>query len=158
LIGYLLNWGLFGVLSMQVYLYYLAFPNDRVGFKAIVYSAYLLEMIQTTLFTRSSFRIFATGFGDPAILDDIGILWFSVPMLSGLVAFSVHTLYAYRIAVISKRKFLPGCVFLLACLAFSASIAVGVEMKDAGFFSHFVDKDSLITVGVCFSYFFIISA
>ncbi|KDR71255.1 hypothetical protein GALMADRAFT_143958 [Galerina marginata CBS 339.88] len=129
-------------------LYYLAFPNDRVGFKAAVYAAYLLEMTQTTLFTRSSFQAFATGFGNPTILDKIDFLWFSVPVISGLVAFVAHSFYAYRIAVFSQKKYLPGCVILLACLSFSASIAVGVEMKDAEFFTHFVKKDSLVTVGI----------
>ncbi|KDR71261.1 hypothetical protein GALMADRAFT_254076 [Galerina marginata CBS 339.88] len=147
-LGYLLNWGLFGVLSMQVYLYYLAFPNDRAGFKTVVYVAYLLETTQTILFTTSSFRTFATGFGNPGILDEIDIVWFSAPIMSGLVAFVAHSFYAYRITFFSKRKYLPGCVILLACLCFSASIAVGVEMKGAGFFSHFLKKNSLVTVGI----------
>ncbi|KDR71281.1 hypothetical protein GALMADRAFT_29342, partial [Galerina marginata CBS 339.88] len=135
IVGYLLNCGLFGVLSVQVYLYYLAFPNDRVGVKAIVYGAYLLETTQTILYMRSSFRTFATGFANPAILDEVDTLWFSVPILSGMVAFVAHTFYAYRIIIFSKGKFLPGCIILLACLAFSASIAVGVEVKRAAFFS-----------------------
>ncbi|KDR71275.1 hypothetical protein GALMADRAFT_30326, partial [Galerina marginata CBS 339.88] len=135
LIGYLLNWGLFGVLSMQVYLYYLAFPNDRVGFKAVVYASYLLETAQTILFTRSSFRTFATGFSDPAILDEVDILWLSVPIMSGMVACLAQVFYAYRIAVLSQKKYLSVLIILLAFLSLGGSLAAVVETKIAVRFS-----------------------
>ncbi|KDR71253.1 hypothetical protein GALMADRAFT_75206, partial [Galerina marginata CBS 339.88] len=114
LIAYLLNWGLFGVLSLQLYLYYLAFPNDRIGFKVIVYGTYLLDATQTFLFTRSAFRTFASGFGDPAVLDEVDILWFS-PILSGLVGFISQALYAYRIAIFSQKQILAGLILLVRC-------------------------------------------
>ncbi|KIL57222.1 hypothetical protein M378DRAFT_88183 [Amanita muscaria Koide BX008] len=42
----LFNWLLYGVLTVQLYLYYLAFPNDRAWTKAAVYTVYVLETIQ----------------------------------------------------------------------------------------------------------------
>lgn len=64
--------------------YYLAFPNDRTIYKALVYGAFLLEATQTFMFTSSAFRTFAIGFGNPDVLDQIDILWFSLPIMSGL--------------------------------------------------------------------------
>lgn len=69
--------------------YYLAFPKDSVMHKTLVYGAFLLEAAQTFLFTSSAFRTFATGFGNPAVLDEVDTLWFSVPIMSGLGTSSV---------------------------------------------------------------------
>ncbi|KDR82133.1 hypothetical protein GALMADRAFT_44609, partial [Galerina marginata CBS 339.88] len=148
LIGYILNWGLFGVLSMQVYVYYLAFPNDRAAYKSLVYGAYLLEAAQTFLFTSSAFRTFAFGFGNPSVLDEVDILWFSVPIMSGLVAFISQAFYAYRITVLAQTKYLSGLIMLLACFSLAGSIALGVETKNAVLFSHLLKKDSFTTAGI----------
>jgi len=148
LIGYILNWGLFGVLSMQVYVYYLAFPKDRAAYKALVYGAFLLEATQTFLFTSSAFRTFATGFGNPAVLDQVDILWFSVPIMSGLVAFIAQGFYAYRITVLAQTKYIAGLIMLLSSLQLGGSIANGVDTKRAVLFSHFLKRDSFITAGI----------
>ncbi|KDR81086.1 hypothetical protein GALMADRAFT_136142 [Galerina marginata CBS 339.88] len=147
LAAYLLNWALFGVLSMQVYMYYLAFPNDRVGSKTLVYAAYLLISAQTLLYTRSAFRMFVLGFGNPAVLDEVDILWLS-PVLSGLVAFLWQAFYAYRIALFSRKLHFPVFIMLIACLSLAGSIAVAVDMKRSGLFSHFLEKFSYIVSGV----------
>ncbi|KDR67183.1 hypothetical protein GALMADRAFT_258571 [Galerina marginata CBS 339.88] len=148
LIGYILNWGLFGVLSMQVYVYYLAFPKDRNAYKALVYGSYLLEAAQTFLFTSSAFRTFALGFGNPAVLDEVDILWFSVPIMSGMVAFVSQTFYAYRISVLAQTKYLAILIMLFACLSLAGSIALGVETKKAVHFSRLLQKNSFTTAGI----------
>lgn len=66
--------------------YYLAFPRDPVRHKALIYGLFLLEAAQTFLLTSSAFRSFATGFGNPNMLDEIDIMWFTVPILGGLGA------------------------------------------------------------------------
>ncbi|KDR72270.1 hypothetical protein GALMADRAFT_253096 [Galerina marginata CBS 339.88] len=148
LIGYILNWGLFGVLSMQVYVYYLAFPKDRAPFKALVCGAYLLEATQTFLFTTSAFRTFAFGFGNPAILNEVDILWFSVSIMGGMVAFVAQSFYAYRIMVLSSSKIVAGLIMLLACFSLAGAIAIGVQTKNAVLFSNLPGRSSFITAGI----------
>ncbi|KAK0446133.1 hypothetical protein EV421DRAFT_1932795 [Armillaria borealis] len=48
IVACLLNWGLFGTLSVQLYLYYLAFPNDRRFTKHLVYGIYVIEFVSLT--------------------------------------------------------------------------------------------------------------
>lgn len=62
----------------------MAFPKDRMGHKSVVYGTFLLESVQTFLFTSSAFKTFATGFGNPSALDKVDILWFSMFMMSGM--------------------------------------------------------------------------
>ncbi|KDR70542.1 hypothetical protein GALMADRAFT_18588, partial [Galerina marginata CBS 339.88] len=107
LIGHLLHWGIFGVLSMQVYMYYLAFPNDSGRIRLLVGVVYLFETAQLFILTQSAFIAFAEGFGNLLMMDRIGTIWFSVPIMGGIVAFTVQSFYAYRVSVLSKSVIVP---------------------------------------------------
>lgn len=52
--------------------------------KIIVTTVYVLELAQTVLSTRDSFRNFGTGWGDMNDLNTVGWLWFSVPVLGSI--------------------------------------------------------------------------
>ncbi|KAF9479831.1 hypothetical protein BDN70DRAFT_664704 [Pholiota conissans] len=148
LIAYMLNWGLYGVLSLQVYLYYLAFPRDRLGNKALVYGTYLLETAQVIIFTANGFQTFAVGFGNPQVLNGVQTFWFAAPMLTGIVAFIAQIFYAYRISVLSQKRHVAALVTLFSLTQLAASFAIGIQVKDAGLFSRLLKRRALITVGV----------
>ncbi|KAJ6592367.1 hypothetical protein B0H19DRAFT_919700, partial [Mycena capillaripes] len=84
LVGNLLHWGLFGGLTVQLYIYYQAFPNDRLRIKYVVYAMYILELLQTVLITHDAFADLGFGFGDPSSLFQIRLGWFTVPILSSM--------------------------------------------------------------------------
>jgi len=107
LVANLLHWGLFGVLSVQVYIYYLAFPKDPVKRKILVYGIYAVELVQTILFTNEAFKQFAAGFGSFAALNHIGSAWFAVPILSSTVEFMVQLFYASRIKILADSNLIP---------------------------------------------------
>ena len=52
-------------------LYYLAFPNDRLYMKRLVYGIYILDVVQSAVITQIEFRIFITNFGDVQVLNRI---------------------------------------------------------------------------------------
>ncbi|KAK7056365.1 hypothetical protein VNI00_002919 [Paramarasmius palmivorus] len=124
MLGYLLSWGLFGVLTVQVYLYYTAFPGDQKKFKVLVYLIYSLDAMQTIMLTHDAFQRFVYGYGDLQALGRVNLLWFSLPLLDGLgkcsllrwltdsaltrttnaVAYLVQLQYAYRIHLLSPKS------------------------------------------------------
>ncbi|KAF9072056.1 hypothetical protein BDP27DRAFT_1418416 [Rhodocollybia butyracea] len=126
IIGYLLHWGLFGTLSVQTYLYYLAFPNDRYIIKCVVYGIFTIEVIQTVLITHDAFAIFGYGFGNFDSLTDIHMEWFTVPVMSGVVAFVGQAFYAYRIWVLSRSKVVPLLILLVSLVSSVAAFMTGV--------------------------------
>jgi hypothetical protein len=65
-------------------MYYLAFPTDPKRNKFFVYSIFILEVMQTIIMTRSAFHVFGEGYGNVAVLDSIELIWFSVPMITGI--------------------------------------------------------------------------
>ena len=72
-------WAIYNLLEIfNTVLYFLAFPNDRVYMKCLVY---ILEFVQSVLITGTEWRIFVTGFGN---VDQVGMTWLTIPILSAI--------------------------------------------------------------------------
>ena len=52
--------------------------------KCLVYGIYILEFIQSTLFTEYGFWIYVTSFGDVEAIDHVRTAWLSVPILTAI--------------------------------------------------------------------------
>ncbi|KAF9555077.1 hypothetical protein CPC08DRAFT_147295 [Agrocybe pediades] len=148
LIGYLFHWGLFGVLSTQVYMYYVAFPRDPLRNKIIVYSIYVLELLQTVIITASAFHVFASGYGNFSYYNGIELAWFSVPLITGVVAFLAEIFYAYRIQLLSESYWVSGIIIFLAFVQLGGAIASAVVLKQAVLFSNLLGPHFFITSGI----------
>ncbi|KAK0480961.1 hypothetical protein EDD18DRAFT_1363566 [Armillaria luteobubalina] len=131
-VGGLLNWGLFGTLSVQLYLYYLAFPNDRRFTKCLVYCIYVTELVQTTLISHDVFSAFGYGFGDMDALTRENFYWLTVPIMNAVVASVGQVFYAYRIFVLSKLQIFPILIICLSLIHCVASILTGIYAFQAG--------------------------
>jgi len=137
LLGYIFNWGLFGALTVQCYIYYLAFPKDGKYLKTIVACTYIIELLQTVMITVDAFRQFGAGWGNPAQLNDVGLLWFSVSALDGIISASVQHFFAWRIWALSGNIFISIVVVLLA-------LTQGVFAIYSGVLEHIVNEPSKI--------------
>ncbi|KAJ7221609.1 hypothetical protein GGX14DRAFT_430425, partial [Mycena pura] len=134
-IGTILNWLLFGVLLVQVYIYFIAFPKDRTWWKAGVVAILVLELIETLSNARDMVRTFGSGWGDMEVLDDVGWAWFSVPVMGSVVAFVGQMFFAYRIYKIARSKYVPVLVLILSVVQLGAGIWTGVNICIARKFS-----------------------
>jgi len=149
LIGYFLQWGLFGALSVQVYLYHLGLSNDPLYRKSLVYGVYAAELVQTILYSKMGYKQFASGFGNIEALDEIGLLWFAAPVLTAIVSFVVQIFYAYRIKVFTQSYIIPSLVALLALCQLGGGIAEGVIAQQISLFSSNVSIQEInISTGV----------
>ncbi|KAK0451660.1 hypothetical protein EV421DRAFT_2031407 [Armillaria borealis] len=124
IVGALLNWGLFGTLSVQLYLYYLAFPNDRRFTKYLVYGIYVIELVQTVLVAHDLFAMLGYGFGDVDALTRINFRWLIVPIMSAVAACVGQFFYAYRIFVLSKSRKIA--IFII-CVSLTSSVAAMIK-------------------------------
>ncbi|KAF8881855.1 hypothetical protein CPB85DRAFT_417358 [Mucidula mucida] len=117
LLGHLFNWGLFGILCVQAYIYYLAFPNDRLWpTKALTIFVFILELAQTVVNTRDAFRHFGFGWGDSLELD--------------LIVF-----YAWRIWILTGRFWIPGAILLFSLTQCVAGMYAGDCANRVQYFS-----------------------
>ncbi|KAF7377109.1 hypothetical protein MSAN_00129900 [Mycena sanguinolenta] len=127
LLGYLLNWALFGALTLQLYLYYQAFPNDVLFNKCLVYTLCAIELVQTPLMTYDAFSAFAYGFGDLSALTSLGLEWVALPIMSGLVSLIGQSFYAYRVHVLSKSWWLPAFIIAVALISSVGAFVHGAD-------------------------------
>ncbi|SJK98245.1 uncharacterized protein ARMOST_01506 [Armillaria ostoyae] len=133
IVAYLLHWGLFGTLSVQLYLYYLAFPNDRKFTKCLVYGIYIVEFVQTMLVTHDVFAIFGYGYGDLEALTDMHFDWLTVPIVSAVIACVGQVFYAYRIYILSlKSRIVPAFIICVSLTTSVAAIITGIYSFQAG--------------------------
>ncbi|CAL1710457.1 unnamed protein product [Somion occarium] len=135
LLGHLFNWGLFGALAVQTYIYYIAFPNDRLLPKSIVGFTFITELLQTLLATRDAFRDFGTGWGNMEELDSVGLLWLSVPVLGSIMCFTTQAFFAWRVWILSKNKRIVGIIMVLALTSFVVGLYSGAFTVIIGKFS-----------------------
>ncbi|KAI0085581.1 hypothetical protein BDY19DRAFT_442111 [Irpex rosettiformis] len=134
-LGHLFNWGLFGALTVQVYIYYISFPNDKRLPKIIVSSCYILELLQTVLSTRDAFRNFGTGWGNMEDLDTVGWLWFSVPVLGSIICCMGQLFYTWRLYMLGRSWFITGIILTIALVQLGFGLYSGITAGIAGHFS-----------------------
>ncbi|PPQ70985.1 hypothetical protein CVT24_009940 [Panaeolus cyanescens] len=139
-IGTLVTWGLQGVLCVQVYNYHLAFPNDPLHMKALVYFSLCLELAQTFMVTSDGYDVYALGFGDVVNLDDLHLLWITLPILGGIVGLLCHLTFAYRLCILSRSKVVGAAITLLSLSASITAFTFGAKLFNAKLLS------TLITV------------
>ncbi|TCD63231.1 hypothetical protein EIP91_005816 [Steccherinum ochraceum] len=132
LISHLLNWGLFGALTVQVYVYYQAFPSDNVKCKSVVVFTYALEVIQLMLATSDAFRLFARGWGDPMALDDVGLYWLSLVIMTTLISFVCQSFYAWRILALSGNSWMAMTVCLTSVMQTGCGVYDGAMVRAVG--------------------------
>ncbi|KAF8878753.1 hypothetical protein BD779DRAFT_1474657 [Infundibulicybe gibba] len=128
LIGFLLNTGLFGILSIQTYEYYLSFPNDKLHLKFLTYGVFLAEMAQTALTICDAYWIFVTGFGDTSVLVSMGrMYWIYSPVIGGLLVIATHMYSAHRISILYNSRtigFIVAAIWTVVCSICSITITI----------------------------------
>ncbi|KJA15143.1 hypothetical protein HYPSUDRAFT_149549, partial [Hypholoma sublateritium FD-334 SS-4] len=113
--GSLFNWSLFGVLSLQIFIYHLNFPDDtnlHALFLTIVYSCYCIEVTQTGLNGFDCFFWFASGHGGLANLGVVNVSPLTVPILCGVIATVVQCFFVYRIYTL-RRSYWWICIIIV---------------------------------------------
>ncbi|KAF7770849.1 hypothetical protein Agabi119p4_6823 [Agaricus bisporus var. burnettii] len=133
---------LFGILTAQAYIYYISFPKDRALLKLAVVWVYLAGVAQTGLalvdFHTSSLTT-VYDYSLTTVRPDH--LWLSITALTAAVAIVIQSLYAYRIYLISGKRWLATMIIcmsigqlasgILGAFCYSRSQAVSTFILDA---------------------------
>ncbi|KAF5334168.1 hypothetical protein D9758_014833 [Tetrapyrgos nigripes] len=125
-IGYILNSVLYGILLLQVYMYYMAFPKDRLVLKMLVYGCFILDTAQTVMNIADAFSIFGSGFGDMGNLRKMHLAGLSVPIITGLISCAVQNFYAYQLYILSNSRVLSLIISSVALVQCTGAVVQGV--------------------------------
>ena len=124
--GHLMNFYLFGVLTVQIYVYYLSFPADTKYLKSLVYGTFFLDTIAILLSFGDMFHWFAAGFGNISALDDTYLSGIDTPLIGSFIAVIVQVVYAYRIWKLQGRAWSTWFTCLVIGLAAMVQLAGGM--------------------------------
>ncbi|KAK0486436.1 hypothetical protein IW261DRAFT_1559835 [Armillaria novae-zelandiae] len=141
-----LHWGLFGTLSVQLYLYYLAFPNDKKFTKYLVYGVYVVELAQTILASHDAFGLFGYDFGNFEAVTEVRLNWLTIPIMSASSACVGQIFYAYRIFMLSKSRIVPIFVICVSLTSSVAAIITGVYSCQAGNYLELYNQKTNIAI------------
>jgi hypothetical protein len=95
--------------------YYLAFPNEPLQRKLLVYAVYLAETAQAIILARMAYVQFADGYGNFDALNAIPvILWFGVPILSSIGMY--HPSFLATCRSLAYKYISDGCGPNFLCL------------------------------------------
>ncbi|KAJ7716836.1 hypothetical protein B0H16DRAFT_1898185 [Mycena metata] len=129
LLGILFNWGLMGVLAVQLCSlttmpYCQRIPDlfppnlfyensrDRPAIKALVSALAVLDIVQTVMVTADAFHWFVYGFGNPIQLDEPFFNPWDVPVLDSVISLIVQAFYCWRIYFLRKGVVIPVLILI----------------------------------------------
>ncbi|KAJ3571671.1 hypothetical protein NP233_g3601 [Leucocoprinus birnbaumii] len=116
LFGVVLDLLLFGVLTVQIYIHHISFPNDTRLLKSAVALVYLIGIVQTAVALRDLYN-FSSVVRCPGMRLQRwpqNQTWFSIDTSGAIVALNVQWCYAYRIYLLSKKPWISAIVVLLS--------------------------------------------
>ncbi|KAJ7250498.1 hypothetical protein B0H12DRAFT_663280 [Mycena haematopus] len=98
---------LFGILTLQTYNYFSAFPMDHKILKALVGVIWVLELGQTITCWHAMYTVSVTFYGQPQhILRPPLSLVFAI-LFHAFIAIGVQTFFVYRVWVLSRKWPIP---------------------------------------------------
>ncbi|KAJ7474320.1 hypothetical protein FB451DRAFT_1558474 [Mycena latifolia] len=98
------NWALLGTLAVQVYKFHTCFQKERAAIKALVYTIFLLEVVQTGITSHFAYSILVTGWGNPTIFGKLPWSSLATPIFTGITSASVQIFFAWRIYILKGQN------------------------------------------------------
>ncbi|KAJ8589649.1 hypothetical protein M405DRAFT_202368 [Rhizopogon salebrosus TDB-379] len=119
-----------GILSVQCFIYFNQFPNDRRWIKALVSLVFLIETlitvfafhgfwVGTTLYGGDLSTIVAVGQNGKLLTPDPLWSFVAIAPLTGLVSSLTHGFFSWRIWAVSRSIVVPVMVMLISLLQFA---------------------------------------
>ncbi|KAF7290105.1 hypothetical protein HMN09_01315700 [Mycena chlorophos] len=144
LVGTLVSYVLFGITTVQVYLYYGRFPDDRLDLKGLVAFVWLVELAHLVSIGDATYTYAVTNYGNPlSLLGKIPVSLALSVVLSGLITTLVQGFFAYRIWTLASNKFvrlIPIALWISGIAYFMASFAGTVLAIESTNIPTFIDQ------------------
>ncbi|KAG0709919.1 hypothetical protein DFH29DRAFT_21640 [Suillus ampliporus] len=148
-LGVLVNACLFGILIVQIHVYYANFANDHRGVKLTVAAVLASQIAQVICVSATLWKFAVSGYGNPLSLLVFPLAADATILFTGITGVLVELSFAFRLWKLSKRLPLPLLSLALCLITQSISLVTCVKaflMTNLAIFE--VDQDMLITLGL----------
>ncbi|KAG7088964.1 hypothetical protein E1B28_012909 [Marasmius oreades] len=145
----LFHWGLFGILTVQMFLYHKSFSRDKLAIRVVFYSIYIMEALQTVWVARKVYLFCGSGSRNASydLLESmIRVDWGDEAIIvkTGIVGLLCQCFSAWRIWVLSRSKVMTISVVILSLLSAAATAAFAGSAYIIEFLVS-IDSNSLLT-------------
>jgi len=110
LIGTFVTCVLFGVVCLQIFLYYAKLTKDPIMLRSLPAFLVTMEFIHQILLCIALYKILINNFGNESVAIIIVPELFIASFFQGVIAFSAHLFYTYRIWRFSNGLWIVPCV------------------------------------------------
>ncbi|KAJ7260516.1 hypothetical protein B0H12DRAFT_1107675 [Mycena haematopus] len=116
-IGVLVSCVLFGVATMQCYIYFTRFPEDSRTLKALTAFVWGCDIAHIVCFSQLLYTFTISDYGHPEALFGAPPKSLSMStFFSGLTPACVQCFFSYRIYAFTKKVYIPGLIWFMAFL------------------------------------------
>lgn len=139
-VAYLLSWALYGTLSVQSYVYYLAFPKDKPLHKWLVLAVYLIETVDIIIMTYDVMADFRDVFhlwlppDQRSSTYRIQFSWLRIYILGAIVTCIVQLYYARHLNLLQRPRAVTLAIIATAFLQCCGSIVSGALQAKHNFY------------------------
>ncbi|KAJ7776393.1 hypothetical protein B0H16DRAFT_1879712, partial [Mycena metata] len=131
-IGTLISYALFGVTTMQLYIYYSRFPDDSRVLKALTAFVWVCEVAHRVCIGHTLYTFIISDYGRPERLSGVPSKSLAMSALfDGLIAACVHGFFAFRIYKFTQKLYIPGLIWFMAFLNLLGLIGIFVASMRA---------------------------
>jgi len=127
-IGYTISTALFGVTTVQTYLYYDQFPDDPRETKTLVAVVWLLELAHEMSLSQGLYQQIIADYGQPEKLLKLPLGFVICLVFGACICLIVQCFFAHRVWVVTKKKVIPIICLILSSLRFISTVLLAVEM------------------------------
>ncbi|KAF9471161.1 hypothetical protein BDN70DRAFT_784519, partial [Pholiota conissans] len=133
-IGVLISCFLFGIVTLQTYLYYRKFPEDRARLKIMVAFVCVFELAHCICVCHAAYYMVIIGYGNPSfLLRSPNTLSLAI-IFSGIIGPIVQVFFAERVRIVSEGNLIiPIFCWTLSSLRLTLSLIAagkGLEMTN----------------------------
>ncbi|KAF9539779.1 hypothetical protein CPC08DRAFT_676587, partial [Agrocybe pediades] len=128
---------LFGVSSVQGYLYQANFGKDRLSLKIMVLVVWTCELAHCVCIIDSFYRIGVLHWGDPSALEKLPHSFLASIALSGVIGTITQVFFAERLRVISGKLHIPVLCWTLSITRASLVLATVIKAWTMASLIHF---------------------
>ncbi|KAL4260705.1 DUF6534 domain-containing protein [Pleurotus pulmonarius] len=149
LIGLFLNIWLYGIMTTQVYLYYVEYPKDKWWIKTLVATLLLADTLNALFLCIYVYKSLITNFNNPAFLADPDWIFATDPALTGIIATIVQLFFSWRIKVLTSNNGIFAVVVVCALVGLAGSLFTAVEVTKSVSFEEFRRFKWAVIVWLC---------
>ncbi|KAE8226261.1 hypothetical protein CF319_g1121 [Tilletia indica] len=125
-IGVILNVLLFGFSCVQIYLYSTNFKHDTWKIKAMAYSIFCFDFLNSLFDVIFLYRLLVTHFGDFVAANTSDIFFALDPVMTGLIAFQCQCFFAWRVHRLTHTWWVPAIILVSGGASFLCAIGTTI--------------------------------